>query len=1850
MREGKPLMIRSFEKMRAGAAMLLASILMLAGTGEAKEAERVPTGIATNVGTDRSTMLLNSPMVPLAANPHQIQPLEHESDVEKLLSSVSLGSNIKSLKSRIGDPLFAGREAHHWYWTYEVDNHHAWLVVGSTNTGIIESLQVVARADTTSSMHDLRGFHFGDRANEKKLPDGTYTFPYDFGQPHQVTNVQRIKRFYGFGRYKQLERIGISTGDLTLPLYVRWHRYDGEGAARAIAFNAYSKIGEANYVRITPDRYIPCYGGNHWGIKDTRQFSYASVKLDEVHLQCGNTALWRTLYFNRTKEPVHGYDADPIAQQMFSGTASPSSTQSAVAAHELSTKSLTTARVSSTTGQIWFTTPYASHCTYNNSTCDLLLAYIDDPAHPLDSVTITPVLTPLPAGLHALHAKSLHVKPAILTTYSCGYGNSIAKCYPPPTITGSPGYSGSGDFGGNAASAGNTSVTSTNDPSNNPPSSQWHSNGSAGDPVDVVSGALWYQQDDFTLAGPDPLSFFHQYKSTLAQGAVSGGPAQRPPTDLGVGWRHTYDSYLDLSQQSSGFVALNQNDGGQVYFQTPAAGSSATSYDPNTGDELTTNTDGTFTLVTWSNQKMQFDANGFLSSLTDRIGNVQTIARNSDHTISSITGLLGRALSFSYDSSHRITGIASTPSGINVSFTYDTGTNCYTGQLCTAQESDGKTWTYEYYDPSSNNGFSLLKYVIDPLGHTKQYNQYSQINLGSGDNHYRVTNQERDSGHEARVFSYTYGTTSISDSLGASHTTNYTWDPLLQQVLSVTGPLCNCNGNRMQYKYDVVGRKVNIIEGTGAGVVTQHFTYGRDIIFTSPDGRTSYPTGIFPGPTKIDSNGLTTTSGTATSTTSFGYYALGDPRQDLPQTITEPSVDTPGNLVTTTNTFSTAGLLTGVSRQGYVNGTSTTYNISTAYDATGRITSTTGPRTDVTQTTTYGYYSDTDTDLARRGQLETITDPASHTTNFATAPSPYNSYTIYGAPKSSTDQNGVVTDFTYDARGKTLTSTLKGVVGDTADLTTTYTYDANGRVTSIVKPLGNGQTNVYDSNNNLTNTILTDSSGNQYDQIVGTFDTMDRLTAHTNQSCTTPAASCLAWSTQYSDAIGYTNLDQQQNVTYPTGGATSYTYDGAGNLSSQTIGDSAYSVTDKYVSDLQHQNIDHTLGASTLSSASDLQYNHALTAPSNASATTYQHDDFGRIEMRVSPFSGTTTFTYDPAGNLTSTTDGNGATTATTYDVLNRPLVATSTRTGLTTETVTNTYDDATSGHFGIGKIASMTDPSGSTTYTYERRGKIASTVQVANSTSYTTGYTYDGNGNRSTITLPSTRVLTYTYDYADRPKSVVSGTTTYVSSATYKPFGPLTQLVFGNGTTQTKSFNQRYLLTENKLVHGGTSLSDVSFAENATGFITGATDNLNSAYNQNFQYGGRATNMLTGATTGSGLWGTANYADTYNQNLSSINFPSDNYGLTYDRTGLLTSLYNNDTGTSQAVTYDAAGNELTVGTSNYTYSTRNHLSSGDGVSYTYDGMGRRVSATATAGTRTSLYDPEMHLQSESALSSGSVAYDYIWFAGIPVAQEDVGGNTHWTVTDYRNTPFMQTTSTGSVYWQVDYSPFGAVYAIRTSDVHQPIRMPGQEAEEFTTGNANGLTPRFYNGFRWYRPSLGRYTQVDPIDYSSDLFNLYGFANNNPINYYDSLGLDYASAFAGYGAIAGASVAAGSSVVVTAETGGINIIATPAEIAGGAVAGSAVGYAVGSLLDDLADFASNERGNRKSTEYQGVTDEELNEMYKNASGAERVKIQQEQKARAMRNKQKRGNNDNNGGNNNGSKNANGDNSSGGGKC
>jgi RHS repeat-associated protein len=151
---------------------------------------------------------------------------------------------------------------------------------------------------------------------------------------------------------------------------------------------------------------------------------------------------------------------------------------------------------------------------------------------------------------------------------------------------------------------------------------------------------------------------------------------------------------------------------------------------------------------------------------------------------------------------------------------------------------------------------------------------------------------------------------------------------------------------------------------------------------------------------------------------------------------------------------------------------------------------------------------------------------------------------------------------------------------------------------------------------------------------------------------------------------------------------------------------------------------------------------------------------------------------------------------------------------------------------------------------------------------------------------------------------------------------------------------------------------------------------------------------------------------------------------------------------------------------------------------------------------RNSIYTPELSLMAETAESTAStppVAYEYVWFAGQPVAQVDVATNTtHWTFTDHLGTPILQTNASATVDWRAEYEPYGTVYAFRAgASSHQPLRFPGQEYD-------SAAGEREYNIFRWYREGWGRYTQGDPL--GSSAADPYAYVNGDPIAMIDQYG------------------------------------------------------------------------------------------------------------------------------------------------
>ncbi len=92
----------------------------------------------------------------------------------------------------------------------------------------------------------------------------------------------------------------------------------------------------------------------------------------------------------------------------------------------------------------------------------------------------------------------------------------------------------------------------------------------------------------------------------------------------------------------------------------------------------------------------------------------------------------------------------------------------------------------------------------------------------------------------------------------------------------------------------------------------------------------------------------------------------------------------------------------------------------------------------------------------------------------------------------------------------------------------------------------------------------------------------------------------------------------------------------------------------------------------------------------------------------------------------------------------------------------------------------------------------------------------------------------------------------------------------------------------------------------------------------------------------------------------------------------------------------------------------------------------------------------------------------------------------------------MVNSQTGEVKQEIDYDAWGNVLS-DTNPGFQPFGFAGGLYDKDT-----GLV-RF--GARDYDPQIGRWTAKDPIGFEGGDSNVYGYVNNDPINYFDPTGL-----------------------------------------------------------------------------------------------------------------------------------------------
>jgi RHS repeat-associated protein len=477
----------------------------------------------------------------------------------------------------------------------------------------------------------------------------------------------------------------------------------------------------------------------------------------------------------------------------------------------------------------------------------------------------------------------------------------------------------------------------------------------------------------------------------------------------------------------------------------------------------------------------------------------------------------------------------------------------------------------------------------------------------------------------------------------------------------------------------------------------------------------------------------------------------------------------------------------------------------------------------------------------------------------------------------------------------------------------------------------------------------------------------------------------------------------------------------------------------------------------------------------------------------------------------------------------------------------------------------------GSFTHHYDEVNRVDSTTWNAPAVggspqrSYQTSYQYDRDGCLRQITYPTGTVVAMTCDTANRTKTVRVGSIPIVEDATYEPGGQVASLVLGNGRSSSFAYDGRSRLRSSTttgvvgLAYEYDGDDDVVSLCRDPGNAACASSPPPSALTRRMTYdlAGRLMSVVA-----PGQWGTLvyDYDALGNRTLKSGAITTS---FAYGEDNRLVSAEGPEVFTPMTFTWSQAGNLA---------------SSSDGVTYRYDGAGRR--AVKSSGTQTVLYhyDAAGRILSET-LADGRRLRDYVYLGSRLVAVEgcittDAPPCTEreWYHGDGLGSTVARTGGGGAVQASLDYQPWGEQWAVA-----------GAQGDRQYNGRVYDPGTGFHDyGARLYWPQVGRFVSAD--SYRGDIaspasLNRYSYVLNNPYKYIDPDGRTPRGAAVGasvgatVGVVIGFLLGGGGGTGVAVATGGVGVLAIPAGAMEGAalggLAGTASGAAVGSWISDL---------------------------------------------------------------------------------
>jgi RHS repeat-associated protein len=1271
-----------------------------------------------------------------------------------------------------------------------------------------------------------------------------------------------------------------------------------------------------------------------------------------------------------------------------------------------------------------------------------------------------------------------------------------------------------------------------------------------GDPINMFLGTVTESVTDYA----DPSGYLN-----LSRHYSSAAVSVHPVESLGARWRHNYQSNLTFGTLGpDSIVRVNRPSGNSYIFRQIGA---VWAPDVDVQETLVRITSGT--LVEWqvslpNGNREHYDDTGRLDRVESPDGELFQLAYDEMGRLSRVTSRSGRSITFSYAGS--LLDAVTFPDGRSVRYAFDDALrlSAVSYQIDDAEEPQFSSVRYIYDD---SNDALLLTGLMDENEQRHSTWQYDE-------NGRATSNRQGSVDGDISLVSIVYGADRswVTNPLGEIVESTFVEQFGRAKLLSTETLCASCGGESMQARsYDANGYPdiFTDFEGTttdhnynSRGLLTQMIEAANDVSGKQRTTQTDWhATFVVPTERRIyDSAGVLVAKSTWT------YNSRGQPL-----TVTQTDPVTSATRITTTTYCEQADITAG------------------ACPLLGLVKSVDGPRTDIIDLTTYTYrMADEATCTAapstcpyRKGDPWKVTNALGHVTETL-------KYDGAGRVLSVKDPDGVVTDLEYHPRGWMTARKVRGTNGSSEadDQITAIEYWPTGLVKQVTQPDGSFTAYAYDAAHRLTD--IFDGDGNRIHY------NLDNAGNRTTEETSGEEGALLRKLSRVYNQLGQMET-QEDAYEQPTG----FTYDANGNT--DTVTDALDRVTDHDYDSLNRlQRTLQDVGGieAETSFEYDAQDNLSKVTDPKGLDTDYIYNAFGDLLTLSSPDTGTTTYTYDSAGNRKTQTDARNKTTTYVYDALNRLTGVTYPTTALNTAyTYDTTQASCISGEtFSKGRLTRMQDGTGTTQYCYDRFGQLVRKVQVTNGKTFTLRYAYTQAGQLSSVTYPDGAMVDYVRNGQGQVTEVgvkPNGGTRHVllHEATYYPFGPVAEWVYGNGRLMQRSLNQNYQpgFVEDASAGGlsiGYEFNEVGnlaklrtadqtdpplrlFGYDDLNRLTEVKDGSNQALLEGYAYD--ATGNRESATLG-GTFVDYTYP-TGSHRLSTVGSTARGY----DNAGNTTQIG----GTERQFLYNDAGRLRQAKTGNFVT-----------MNYAYNGRGEQVVKYLGSAYTYTVYDEAGRWLGEYD-SKGDAKQQAIWLDDLPVGLlvgSGTGQKLHYVEPDAIGTPRVVIDPQRDVAvwkWELTGEAFG-----NTSPHQDPdgdgsqlvfdMRFPGQRYDAASSLN--------YNYFRSYDPSTGRHPESDPTGLRGGI-STYAYVESNPLLFTDYLGLGKdqtcVAAYTATGSVCGGVAGYYGGGVLGAAGGGL--VCSPsgpgavACAAGGAAAGSsgggAAGSVVGGILGNLAGQA-----------------------------------------------------------------------------